>query len=417
MSALATYLFSKGYLVRGSDSAESERSKALEKIGIEVNYFPNEKNIGEENVVVYSSAIKESHIEFAEARRRGKLLLSRAELLNLVGARFTHAVYVAGSHGKTTTTAMLAHIFSAAGKKFTLHLGGEDYSFGNFYSSGEDFFLSEACEYQKNILSLYGETAVVLNTDLDHGECYSSKEELLFTYATFLSRAQNKITSYGAFPSSYSLNAETFSLQNGEYTAEILSSEGEKYSFLWKERKKEMGKISLQVVGKHQILNALAAAAVARKYEIAAEEIRAGLESFRGVKRRFEEVGTFLGAKVVCDYAHHPEEIAANVRSAEKLYSQVTILFQPHTYSRTRILFDDFVAALQNKRVCLLPTYPARETFDAAGDASRLAYALGAPYAKTEEEIKEFLKNNPSECILVLGAGDIYEKIKTLLRN
>lgn len=415
MSALAEYLLFKGARVSGSDSCPNERTERLKEMGALVCFPQAAENITDENVVVYSSAIPKDNPEYETALKRGKLLLSRAEFLNLVGKNFPHAIYVAGCHGKTTATAMIAHIFAAAGKRFTLHLGGDDLFFGNFYAGGDEFFISEACEYQKNILKLYGETAVLLNTELDHGECYASDRELEETYLEFLSRAEHQIVLHGI----RAKDALSFSFLRGDYTAGDLLSEGERYRFTILERGRALCRVTLNVFGKHNVLNALAACAVARRYGISGDAIRAGLESFSGVRRRFERTGSYRGATIVCDYAHHPTEIAASVAIAEKIAEgRLFILFQPHTYSRTVLLFSGFVEALRGKNALVFQTYAAREKYFEQGDGRRLAKELCVPFADSVEGIKEFLSSvTRRDLILALGAGDIYEKMLSLSKE
>jgi len=410
MSALAAFLISEGYRVSGSDAAESSYTERVRSLGGRVFIPHSPENIRNENVIIYTSAVSGDNAELSFARALGKMIFSRAQFLSMVAGNFSHTIYVAGSHGKTTTTAMLSHIFCAAEKDFACHIGGNDLTFKNFFKRGEnkDFFISEACEYKKNIAYLSGETALLLNADPDHLECYSGKEELFAEYLKYLSRAEHKI-----IPPSFK-NAEsdgiTFSA-GGDYYAENITVEKERYSFDIIERDEFLCSVSLNVRGQHNINNALASAAAARVYGINGAYIAAGLKSFQGVERRFEYIGSFNGALVYCDYAHHPREISAVLASAHKIAEKrLFTVFQPHTYSRTKFLMDDFVSALKNEENLLVyATYPAREAFDKDGSAELLARKIPCEYADSVNSLRSFLSGaEKGDIILVLGAGDIY---------
>lgn len=419
MSALAAFLLSEGYAVSGSDAAESSFTERLRLLGADVYAPHSAQNLSGADVIIFSSAISNDNPELAYARVLGKMIFSRAQFLSLVAGNFSHAVFVAGSHGKTTTTAMISHIFYAAGKNFACHIGGNDLSFKNFFKRGEekDFFISEACEYKRNIDYLIGETAVLLNSDPDHMECYSCKEELLGVYADYLSRARNKIVPAG---SAFAANdGITFGLgAAADYGAEKITEEKERYSFDIRERGKFLCRISLNVMGEHNIYNALASAAVARVYGVSKENIEEGLRAFKGVERRMEYIGGVCGAKVYCDYAHHPKEISAVLSTAHKIVGgRLFVVFQPHTYSRTKYLMEDFSAVLKpEKNLLIYSTFPAREAYDKEGAAERLAENIGAAYADSLNDLREFFKKaEKGDVILVLGAGDIYNLAKMLV--
>lgn len=414
MSALAAFLISEGYSVGGSDAAESAYTERARSLGARVSVPHSAKNIKNENIIIYNSAIPRDNAELVYAYASGKMVFSRAQFLSLAAGNFKHVIYVAGSHGKTTCTAMLSHIFSAAGKDFACHIGGNDLTFKNFYSRGEnkDFFISEACEYKKNIAYLSGETAILLNTDPDHMECYSCKEELLKAYSDYLCRADYKI-----IPSWFSgaENGITFSLSGADYYAENITATKEKYSFDIIERDEFLCRAKLNVFGKHNIYNALASAAAARVYGISGEHISLGLGEFKGVERRFEFIGDFNGAAVYCDYAHHPREISAVLSTAHKIADKkLFVVFQPHTYSRTKFLMNDFTEALKNEeRLLIYATFPAREAYDGAGAADVLAKNLSCRYADSLNALRAFFSEaETGDVVLVLGAGDIYSIAK-----
>lgn len=415
MSALAAFLISEGYSVGGSDAAESAYTERARLLGARVCVPHSAKNIKDENVIIYTNAVPKDNAELVCAYASGKMVFSRAQFLSLVAGNFSHVIYVAGSHGKTTCTAMLAHIFSAAGKDFACHIGGNDLTFKNFYSRREnkDFFISEACEYKKNIAYLSGETAVLLNADPDHMECYSGREELIKAYSDYLFRAKYKIIPSAGFGGID--GGITFSLSGADYYAESITEEKEKYSFDIIERDEFLCRAKLNVMGKHNIYNALASAAAARVYGISGERISDGLKSFKGVERRFERIGDFNGAAVYCDYAHHPREISAVLSTAHKIAGQkLFVVFQPHTYSRTKFFMDDFTEAFKSERRLLIyATFPARENYDREGAADVLAKRLSCGYADSVNALRAFFDGaEKGDVILVLGAGDIYSLAK-----
>ena len=420
MSALARLLAGRGYSVRGSDMQKSNFTEELEREGISVHIGESEKIT--EDVVVYTGAIEKSNPQILQAKREKKRLIPRAELLGEVASSFPHVVSVAGCHGKTSTTSMLAHIFLCTDKKFTCHIGGEDLTLGNYRSTGGDYFLTEACEFQRSFLSLWSEIAVILNTDLDHTDCYKNEDEVFEAYSEFAAQAEKLVVNADDVRARTLPHAMSFGLYGGDIRAEKLHSVGEKYSFTVVEKDIPLVRVKLQCVGKVMVYDALAAFAVSRLLGFSAEEIKRGLESFQGVGRRFESVGTIGGIPVVCDYAHHPREIAAVFATAQNICSgTVRLVFQPHTYTRTRDFMEDFVSVLKAaENPIIYKTYAAREPFEAAGSAFTLVSRLPeAIYAQSPEQLKKRLLEmlEKDDLILVLGAGDIFNIVKVILDN
>ncbi len=418
MSALAQLLRERGFRVRGSDCTKSEITEHLERVGIHVDIGENQ--VIYEDTVVYSGAISAEHPQLKAAKKQNKRIFSRPQLLQIVAERFAHVIAVSGCHGKTTCTAMLAHIFAAANLPFTCHIGGEDVTFGNYADYGDEFFITEACEYQKSFLSLKAECAVVLNIDRDHMDCYLNEQELISTFATFSSSAKHAVVNAEDGKSASLPRTRTFGLVLGDYRALDLATNGEKYSFTVLEREHFLTRVELNVYGKVYVYNALAAIAAARLYQISPEFIRKGLKRFRGVKRRFEEVGTLQGTPVICDYAHHPREIRYAVQTAQKICKgTVKVVFQPHTYSRTKDLMFEFVEIFQELDAPIIyQTYPAREQFDAEGSAVSLVSRIPeAIYVQSKEQLKTRLYGalSKDDMILVLGAGDVYSTVKQIL--
>lgn len=454
MSALAKYALSTGAEVYGYDAVRSERCAALERLGVKIFYgdalCEEEKSvINRADEIVCTSAIVRGNARFDECEAQGKNILDRGDYLSRVASSFPECVAVAGSHGKTTCTAMCAHIFRAAKRRFCAHVGGEDSDLGNFCFYGDEIFLTEACEYKKNLLKLAPTLSLLLNVDLDHLECYEGVEDLVRAFSDFCAAgkrgaivcADDERSVCARLTEKYT----AFGIENQEalYTAKNLrlKSDGG-YTFSLCEGGKELCEASLRVAGKCHVYNALAAFSAARFYGISAEDVVCGLSDFRGVRRRFEKICVRRGVAWYCDYAHHPREISAALDTASAIIEagkkqkrangkdasekdtrqkyregKFAVVFQPHTYSRTKALFSEFCEVLSPiASLAVYETYAAREEFDEKGSASRLSRAVGAKYLSSEEGLREWIEEqeNFADVILFLGAGDIYEKVKIL---
>lgn len=426
MSALAKFLSLCGYEVSGSDAVRGEQTEALAFYGVRVHIGEDEERaelLGAD-AVVYTDAIPAEHKEFVKARTLKKTLYSRAELLRLVSEDFSQVVAVAGSHGKTTCTSMCAHILKHVGVPFTAHIGGEDSAFGNFYSTGREYFITEACEYKKNLLKLTPSVGILLNIDKDHMECYDDEADLRNCFLRYCHSAQTafvcaddkKCLELGDFPS--------FGIDNpfADYRATGLRANGERYSFTVEEYGKALCRVKLNAIGRCNVYNALAAFAAVRSFGFSEKEIAKGLETFTAVKRRFEKIGVFRGASFICDYAHHPREILSTLLTAESVCrGELYVVFQPHTYSRTKLLMSEFVTALRPiKNLMIYKTFPAREKYDVEGSAERLAKEIGGClYTENLATLKTWLQKTVKEgdSVLFLGAGDIYYVAQYMLKE
>lgn len=418
MSGLAKYLFGLGKKVAGSDIVESRYTDDLEKLGISVGIGMPRESVAPYEVVVYTDAVRDDDVQLCEARRLKKEVVSRGQLLYEVSRSFERVIAVSGCHGKTTCTAMLAHIFGQASAAFGVHIGGRDTRYSNGWHCGYQYFICEACEYKKNFLLLKPDIAVILNTDADHLECYGSVENLRASYLQFASGAETSVTLSGDLE----VGGVTFGTdKNADYRARYIADTGGTYAFSVFEGGSELGTVRLKVYGKHNIYNALAATAAARCAGIGFRYIKRGLESFTGVERRFERLGSVNGADCIADYAHHPNEIGATLRAAKKICrGKLYVVFQPHTYSRTRNLFDEFVSVLSPlSRLLIYRTFAAREYFDDGGSALRLAQSVKkSRYGDDKRDILNFIaKAKEGDIVLFLGAGDIYDIAKDIVRN
>ena len=426
MSSLAKYLSTCGYNVSGSDARKGEETENLAFYGVKtfVGEDGERKELAEADALVYTDAIAQDHVELQKARSLGKKIYSRGELLEVVCDSFPHVVSVAGSHGKTTCTSICAHILKATGVPFTAHIGGDDSQFGNFHFTGRDYFVTEACEYKRNLLKIRAETAILLNIDRDHMECYESETDLIDCFSRYAHAAKTcfvcaddaNCQSLGDFPS--------FGIENplADYRAIELRANGERYSFTVEEYGKALCRVRLNAIGKCNVYNALAAFAAMRSIGFHEREIRWGVETFRAVKRRFERLGAYHGASFICDYAHHPREIASTIATAEGICKgRLFVVFQPHTYSRTKLLMREFIDVFRGvENLMIYKTYSAREKYDGEGSGEALADAIGSClYSENVYVLKTWLKKTLKEgdVALFLGAGDIYFVAQYLLKE
>ena len=410
MSGLAKYLLNLGKLVGGSDVTANEYTDELIKNGVRIDFGNFADNIEDYDVVIYTDAINDSDLRLRKAISLSKPTLSRGKFLYAISQNFNNVIAVSGCHGKTTCCAMLTHIFSAADKNFTSHIGGKDAIFSNFYCCGNDYFITEACEYKKNFLHLKPDVAVILNSDADHIECYGSEEALKSAYIEFSESAKKTILLYKDLPEVAGLS---FGFdRSADYWASKISADGGICTFTVHEKDKKLGNITLNVYGKHNILNALAATAVARYFGISFEQISKGLNSFTGVERRFEKLAEVRDVLYYADYAHHPNELRASLKTARKMTKgRLFVIFQPHTYSRTKLLFNEFVKVLFPLNDLLIyKTFAAREYYDDEGSALTLSQSIKrARYGDCPDDIKDFISRVESgDTVLFLGAGDVY---------
>ena len=425
MRGLAEYFASVGFTVSGSDRLDFPQRKALEKNGIKVYIGHSEKQVENAHAVIYSDAIREDNVEFAYAKQNQMFIISRADALKMVSENFGDVVGVAGCHGKTTVTCMLAHIFTCAKLKFSAHIGGEDLVLGNFVLNGNDVFLSEVCEFKKNINKFAADYAVCLNTGIDHMDCYADETELKNAYLSFIKRGYKAIINktdpiYSAYDGE---NCTTFCIgENADVTAKKIKSKNGKYSFDLVVKGKKKGRIRLSVFGKHNAENALSACACAIYMGISFQHIKNGLKNYVGTVRRFETIGKLSGAKVICDYAHHPDEIKASVNCARQIAKgKVYVLFQPHTYSRTLFLKEQFLSVFKEiKNLAFFKTFSAREEYMQGGSAKDLSQEIenSAYFENVDEIISHFEKTlSKKDLLLVLGAGDLYYLMKDKIQK
>ena len=429
MSALARILVQKGINVSGSDIKESELTKKLEGEGIDVKYTQVAENITPDiDHVVYTAAISKDNPEFKKAQELNIPLVNRASLLSDIMKGYKYSIGVSGTHGKTSTTSMLSHILIEAKKDPTISVGGMlPLIGGNLKIGKEEFFLTEACEYTNSFLELSPNVEVILNIEADHLDFFKDLDDIRKSFKKFIAKLDDngilvineKISNKEELLDGFSGKVYSFGLGKGYVNAKNINYDFEgKAEFDLYVEDKYTGKIKLSVYGEHNILNALAAIATGMALDISLEDIKRGLEGYGGVHRRFEIKGTVKGLIVIDDYAHHPGEIEATIEAAKKLkYKRLCVVFQPHTYSRTKALLEDFARVLSKADlVVLADIYAAREK-DTLGVSSKDIETLinkksqKAYYFPTFDEIESFVlsKLDKGDICITMGAGDIYK--------
>ena len=426
MSGLAHVALSKGYKVTGSDRAKSDITARLEAEGAVVFEGHDAKNVGDADLVVHTAAVKDDNPEMTAAREHGIRVIDRAEFLGALMKEYHHAVGVAGTHGKTTTTSMLAHALIGAGVDPTISLGGElDLIGGNIHCGTSDLFVTESCEYTNSFLKFFPTIALITNIEEDHLDFFTGIEMIRDSFRQFaeLTRGVGKVVAYGedeniklALKDS-DLDIITYGRSDSDdyYAKNVVYHAGYPSFDVYKKGEK-LCSVSLNVPGDHNILNALAAIAVCELCGVDAAAAAKGLETFKGTHRRFEKKGFVNGAVVIDDYAHHPTEIRATLKAAKAFpHKRIICVFQPHTYSRTRTLWDEFLTAFDDTdELIITHIYAAREKPDGVTTAEGLAKAIAerginVKYMDDFGEIEEYIKKDAQDgdIVFTMGAGDV----------
>ena len=440
MSGLAEILMDEGFQVSGSDMKESELTRHLEAKGAKVVYGQRAANISDDmDVVVFTAAVHPDNPEFAEAKRRGIPMLSRAELLGQMMRNYRQSLGVAGTHGKTTTTSMITEILLAADADPTISVGGILNSIGgNIRVGGSDLFVTEACEYTNSFLHFFPTIGIILNIEEDHMDFFKDLNDIRRSFRRFaellpvegLLIINSDIPDYEEITEGLSCRVVTFgSSPDADYRAENTAYDTFGHPSFDLIRKNEKDgrrpRFSLKVPGEHNVCNALASIALADALRIPEAAVEKGLLSFTGTDRRFQYKGEVNGVTIIDDYAHHPTEIRATLHAAAHYpHRELWCVFQPHTYSRTKAFLKEFAEALSlADHVVLADIYAARET-DTLGissrDLERELAALGADvyYFPTFAEIEKFLSEKcmHGDMCITMGAGDVINIGEDLLK-
>lgn len=430
MSGLAQIVLQNGYRVSGSDWNKSPITEKLEKMGADIVYgheAVNKSGIENASLVVYTAAAKADNPEMLAAKERGVRIIDRAEFLGALMKNYSHAVGVSGTHGKTTTTSMLAHALIGAGMDPTISLGGElDLIGGNIRTGKSDYFVTEACEYTNSFLKFYPTIALITNIEEDHLDFFSGIDDIIASFRQFayLTKDIGYVVAMGgdrniqkALEGADDLKIITYGMESRfDYYPENIVYHAGFPSFDVMKNGVRISHIALNVPGEHNILNSLAAVAVCELSGVNAETASKGIEAFTGTRRRFEKKGFLNGAVVIDDYAHHPTEIKATLAAAKKFpHNKIWCVFQPHTYSRTRTLWKEFVEAFDDAdELILTHIYAAREKFDGVTRPENLAAEIEERGKSVRcinefEDIAYFLKKSVKEgdIVFTMGAGDV----------
>lgn len=429
MSGLASILLNQHFKVSGSDAHESELTKQLEAEGAILYYGQRASNLDDTpDLVVYTAAIHPDNPEYAAAVAKQIPMLSRAELLGQMMHNFKTPVAISGTHGKTTTTSMASYIFLEADMDPTISVGGIlDAIGGNIRVGGHDTFLTEACEYTNSFLHFFPKISVILNIDADHLDFFKDLDDIRHSFREFA----HKLPDYGYLIINGEienidyivdgLKAEyaTFGLENDsyDYCAKNIGYDAFGHAhFDYYYKGEFIDHIQLNVNGEHNVKNALAAIAAAKRISIDVDTMKKGLLGFTGAKRRFELKGTCNDFTVVDDYAHHPTEIRATLESAKNYpHNELWCVFQPHTYSRTIAFLDDFAKALSLcDHVIVTDIYAAREKdtgiVSSKDIVDRMAdYDVDVHYIKEFDDIEKFILKNckKNDLLITMGAGNV----------
>lgn len=426
MSGLAAVLLNNGFKVSGSDSKESNITNSLKAKGAEIHIGHRRENIQDVDLVVYTAAIPQDNPEIVEAKDKNIHLMDRAEFLGHIMKGHKYNVAVAGTHGKTTTTSMITNITLKAELDPTILVGGEvDVIGGNYRIGSSEYFVTEACEYKESFLRFFPYIGIILNIDADHLDYYRDLNHITETFKKFsklipkdgyligynedsnvakiLEEADCNVLSYGF--SNANVTAKNIEYNNMGCASFTVCKDGE-----------DLFDLKLNMPGKHNVLNALSSVCVGLIFGLSYDDIAEGLAECRGAHKRFEYKGEANGVTVIDDYAHHPVEIKATLNTAKKIpHGKTFCVFQPHTYTRTKTLFDDFTTAFNDTdELVLMDIYAAREkdtglvSSDELGDAIRKT-GVKCTNVHSHDEAVEYIKQhiNSGDMLLTVGAGDV----------
>ena len=427
MSALAIILKEMGHQVAGTDVRYGEYYNTLTERGILVEIGGATDMINDADLIVSSLAVKKDNADYKKAEQSGKPILSRTELLQILDRSYPFVVAVSGTHGKSTTTFLISSIMKNAGLRATYHIGASSEKFpsGGAYT-GREYFVSEACEYRDSFLSFTPSIAVVLNIEKDHPDYFASKEQLESSFVNFCKNVRKDGTVVVSTKVSNLIKRElkkanredvkviTIGDGGDYYYKDVVTNKKTEFTVVDGKGDRER-KFCLNLKGEHNVLNALFTIAVCDVLKLDEDIVKSTLANTCGLRRRYEKIANYNGADVILDYAHHPSEIKKVISTAkESTNGRLLVCFQPHTYSRTTALFDEFVDSFDGaSEVIITKTYKSREEKNGK-TAFDLFLALGEKMEKVSYfdeflPIVKYLKDNlqKGDVLLILGAGDI----------
>lgn len=422
MSSLAMLLHGNGKRVTGSDSTESKNTTNLINSGVKVCIGHKAENVGDAELIVYTAAISDNNPELVYAKEHNIPIIERAVLLGMLMVTYKHSIAVAGTHGKTTTTSMVSSVLLEAELDPTILIGAHFKAINSNYKLGlSDYSVYEACEYVNSFLHFYPETAIVLNIDEDHLDFFKNIDNIQQSFLSFtdnisedgyliingddinckpiINNCKKKIITFGLNEAN-DCYAQNIRFEKGLPIFDVIYNNA------------KIQNVKLSVMGSHNILNALATICAAKIYGLTDESIVKGLLSFQGADRRFEIKKEINGALIVDDYAHHPTEIKATIEAAKSAgFSKTTVIFQSHTYTRTKLLLNDFAKELSRAdQVILTDIFSAREINTVGANIIDLKNKIkDCIYISSFEKIAQFIKENakPNELYILMGAGNV----------
>lgn len=429
MCPLAEILHSEGFELTGSDCNESDTLERIKGYGIKVFMGHSAENIGDTELVVYTAAVKADNPELVEARKRGIPCLERSIMLGIVTRRYNRSIAVSGTHGKTSTTAMLSQILIGSGFDPSAIIGGKlPYIGGNSYVGQSDIIVCEACEYVDTFLELTPYISIILNVDADHLDYFKDLDHIKQSFNKFANQTSGLLVLNGDDENTIDavkdvdLPKITFGTNHSnDYYAQNLRSVGACAAFDFMHKGEKLCEIELVVPGMHNLYNALAAASTAAYLGASPREIAENLHKFTGVHRRFEILGKPQGITVADDFAHHPTELTTTLTAAMDMgFNTVWAVFQPHTFSRTAMLLDDFAQALSiPDRAIISEILAVRETNTYNIYNTDLGEKIdGAVCIDTFEDITKYICENakPGDLILTMGGGNVYMCANMILK-
>lgn len=429
MSAIAEVLFELGYIVTGTDVTASKITDKLLKKGIGINIGHHQDHLPSCDLVVFTAAIDEDNPELLKAKDLGISIIDRAEMLGLLMKKYKNSIAISGTHGKTTTTSMISLILEYSQYNPTIMIGGElDQINGNLKIGGLDYFVTEACEYVESFLKFFPTIGVILNIDEDHLDYFRDMDHIIESFTKFallipengyliafndddnikkvLPHIKCNVATYGKSEGSDYIPHNIFYNQMGFPSFDVYY------------RNENLGSFQLSIPGRHNIDNALAAIACSHILGVPIDKLQQNLGIFKGTHRRFDILGKVDTVTIIDDYAHHPTEVKATLEAAKRYpHNRLWCIFQPHTYTRTKALLNDFASSFHNAdAVIITDIYAAREKDSGEIHSRDLAEAIthyhdSVLYFSSFESIIDHVKKyiQPEDLIITMGAGNIYE--------
>lgn len=431
MCPIAEILHSWGYDISGSDNNDGDNITKLRELGMKVILGQKPENLEGAELIVYTDAILKDNPELVAAKNGSVPCVERAEIFGAITRMYTDCIAVCGTHGKTTVTAMLSQILIQAEKDPTCLIGGRLPLIESHGRAGKsDIFVCEACEYKDHYHKLSPDTAILLNVDEDHLEYFKNLDNIIASFGKFCDMTSKTVIFNGDDENTLrtveNLNKEKISFGRSEsctyYPANITYNRGSFAEFDVMSGGEKLAHLVLGIPGEHNILNSLAAFAAAVNVGCSYEQCETGIGAFKGAGRRFEVLGEVDGITIADDYAHHPGELEVTLNAVMKMgYNTVWAVFQPFTYSRTSILFDDFVRVLQIPDKCVMTEIMGSREVNTYGIYTKdLADKIpGSVWYNTFEEVCDHVLSNAKkgDIIITLGCGDIYKAAKMMLNK